>query len=685
MNEKKCLLAINLNLQYMVIAGGLMFSSMHVHSSDEGFDFFDEVEFISATGTARPITTTPAIVSIITADDIKAMGARDLDQVLESIPGFHVVRTNISVNPSYVVRGNYSSLNQRTMVLIDGVSISHLYFNNRGTTWGGMPLHRIEKIEVVRGPGSAVYGADAFTGVINIITKSYDSLENEFGVRLGGDDTKEAWLLQKAKWGDTKATFSLELLSTEGSGGHILSDAATTPTNNVSNAPGELNRGRDLIESRLELRHRKWLFRLGYQGRHDVGTGAGHAGALDPEGNQDSDRINADLTHIHQSDSKQFEITTQLSARHIAEDIQLKLFPDGFAGAYENGVIGEPSYKERHYRGEITALYHGFDDHTVRTGVGSAYGMLTDIKEKKNFDANFAPLASVVDVTGDSNLIFIESHSRTIRYLYFQDEWQFTPDWVFTLGLRYDHYSNFGDTLNQRLALVWQPAYNLTVKLLYGSAFRPPSFADLYLINNPAANGNPNLKPETIDTFDLALNYRFSADLQLNVNTYVNTVKQLIETSGTSRLAPAPQNIGEQESYGTEMEFDWTLNDRLTLIGNVSWQKTLDKNRDVDAGLSPRSQVYIQARANISERLLLNTTVNWVDKQGRAPGDPREDIEAYTQTDIHLRYTHQTLGAMGITITNMFNGNIRDPASASIPYDFPGAGRQAAFYYEYEW
>ena len=78
-------------------------------------------------------------------------------------------------------------------------------------------------------------------------------------------------------------------------------------------------------------------------------------------------------------------------------------------------------------------------------------------------------------------------------------------DWYLTAGVRHDQYSDFGGTTNPRLALVWDTAYNLTSKLLYGQAFRPPSFSELYNINNPVGQGNPNLKPETNQSVELAL------------------------------------------------------------------------------------------------------------------------------------------------------------------------------------
>jgi iron complex outermembrane receptor protein len=86
---------------------------------------------------------------------------------------------------------------------------------------------------------------------------------------------------------------------------------------------------------------------------------------------------------------------------------------------------------------------------------------------------------SVVTATQANGLLFLAPHRRRSHYAYAQEEWGFAPDWNLTAGLRHDHYSDFGGTTNPRLAVVWDTAYNLTTKLMFGRAFRAPSFVEL--------------------------------------------------------------------------------------------------------------------------------------------------------------------------------------------------------------
>ena len=134
----------------------------------------DEIVSI-ATGTYQPITKAPSTASIITADDIKAMGAITLDQVLESVPGLHVIPSTLDrLNPVYTIRGIYTGQNPQVLFMLNGTRIAPSLFTGGLADNSRMNVEDISRIEVIRGPGSAVYGADAYAGVINIVTKSAD-------------------------------------------------------------------------------------------------------------------------------------------------------------------------------------------------------------------------------------------------------------------------------------------------------------------------------------------------------------------------------------------------------------------------------------------------------------------------------------------------------------------------------
>ncbi|MDY0014218.1 MAG: TonB-dependent receptor plug domain-containing protein, partial [Rhodocyclaceae bacterium] len=143
---------------------------------------YGDKSFVSiATGSVQPIHRAPAVATVITAGDIEALGARNLEQALALVPGLHVSRSAYFNNPIYTFRGIHSQYNPQVLVLVNDLPLTSVFGGDRGTGWGTVPVEMISRIEVIRGPGSALYGADALAGVINVITKNPEELK---GTRL---------------------------------------------------------------------------------------------------------------------------------------------------------------------------------------------------------------------------------------------------------------------------------------------------------------------------------------------------------------------------------------------------------------------------------------------------------------------------------------------------------------------
>ncbi len=667
-------------------------SIVAAQSTDEAdlLGLYGSEELISlATGAPQKLTRAPATATVITAEDIAKIGATDLDQVLETVPGLHVAYSSLFYAPIYVIRGIHSTFNPQVLVLINGISITNLYQGDRNLAWGGMPVNNIARIEVVRGPGSALFGADAFSGTINIITKTAEDIQGtEAGVRAGSFNTKDAWLLHGGKWGGLDVAFSMELHTTDGQREIIEADAQTGLDaifgTAASLAPGPLNLQRDTLDTRLDLSRGDWRLRLGYQARRRLGLGVGVGQALEPQSNLESDRLNGDITYHNPSLTQNWDVTGQVSYFNTSQISNFVIFPPGaFGGAFPEGMIGNPELYERHARLSLTGLYTGIAAHRLRLSAGYNHGNLYKATESKNFSPTFAPLGSVVDVSDTAP--FIRPHSRNVFYALAQDEWSFMRDWELTAGVRWDHYSDFGDTVNPRLALVWLTDYNLTTKLLYGRAFRAPSFAEQFNINNPVALGNPALKPETINTVELLFDYQATADLATKLSLFRYKAKDII------RFVPDPapattitaQNTGGQNGYGFEWEWDWRLSRELKLRGNYAFQRSTDDATKHDAGNAPRHHIYARADWKFMPEWNLTPQINWVAGRERVAGDARPQIDDYATVDLTLRRKQKNdPWGMAASLRNLFDTDAREPSAApgSIPNDLPLPGRN--FYLE---
>ena len=275
------------------------------HAENSEFDgledtYGNEKMLSIATGHPIPQKLSPSVTSVLTSKDIEKIGARRLQDVLEYLPGVHVSSAR-SGNSVIGFRGIYSETNSQVLVLVNGIPLRNTAIGGKPLAWT-MPVKNISHIEVIRGPGSMLYGGDATTGVINVVLKTGKELKGgNVGGFFGSQDTYEGWAQYGQKTEDWEYSFSAQGGSTNGSRGRIERDAQSFLDNlfrtQVSNAPGFTNFGRDDVDARIDVGYKDWLrLRAGYQRFNHVQTGEGGALALDNIGATNEDIYNVDLS-----------------------------------------------------------------------------------------------------------------------------------------------------------------------------------------------------------------------------------------------------------------------------------------------------------------------------------------------------------------------------------------------------
>ena len=684
--------ALRLGFIALAIAAGESCMAQQSDEDDLALAFGDRSTVSIATGARQPLRRAPAVATVITAEDIAAIGATDLDQVMETVPGVHVSHTAAFFTPSYNFRGmNGDPTNSQVLLLQNGISVNSMYRGDKGQSWGGLPLENVARIEIIRGPGSALYGADAFSGVINIITKTAESAAGtEVGARVGSFNTKDAWIQHGGRVGAVDVAAYLRVGVTDGAKEIVSADAATRLDRlfgtHASLAPGPVNLGHDAVDASLILSYEKWRWRAAYKLRNNVGTGAGVSSALDPVGKERSERITSDLSWNDPQFARNWEMGFTGSYLYYSEDASnYNLFPPGTqfpTGTFPNGMMGSPGRWERQVRVSAYAAYSGFTGHSLRFGLGHEDLNLYKVRTLKNFllDPTGLPIPTGPVTDFSSLQPHVVPHKRLNNYFYAQDEWSFAGDWALTAGLRRDNFSDFGGTTNPRLALVWDASLDLTAKLLYGQAFRAPSFAEQYGVN-PVANGNPDLKPESTRTLEAALSWQTRKDTQINLSLFRYAMKDTIRAvpNAAAGTGSTFANTGKQNGHGAELELVWDVRRTLRLTGNYSWQRSIDVTTDSDAGYVPHKHVYARADWRFAGNWLLSPQINWVADRKRAFGDTRPDIPDYTSVDLTLR-TGPGKGQWGFaaSIRNLFNSTILDPTLApgtALPNDLPMPGR----------
>lgn len=673
---------------------------------------YQDEEMISiATGTAKPLHLAPSVASVITAREIKALGARTLNEVLEFVPGLHVSRDQYSQSAIFSIRGIHSNFNSQVILMVNGHPINEPISGSRPPQFN-IPVANISRIEVIRGPGSAVYGADAFAGVINVITKGADEINGTvFGARAGSFGSQDIWVQHGGELADWSTAFSFEYSTTDGDNKRIiesdLQSSILDPTygTSASLAPGPMSTQYELYNTSINLKKGHWSLWLNSWNLIDAGIGVGITQALDSTGRQETDQYTAKLDYKDKNFSENWQLETSLTYRAGKQQSRYKMLPEsaiiqlddegnifipgstpGGYAKFTNGMLGNPGGELDHGSFETAFSYHGHDNHLIRMAFGVKYDKVV-AKESKNFgpgviDPNDllgttvgSPLeinGTLESVTGTDN-VFLPDSSRTVRHLSLQDEWQFARDWELTSGIRYDHYSDFGSTTNPRLALVWATRYNLTSKLLYGRAFRAPSFGELYYINNPATIGNRTLDPEVLDMVELAFDYRPTYDLEMVLNLFKYQADDLI-AYGDDGIA---QNMHNQQGHGLELDINYTATSKLSLRGNFAWQKSKDQDTSEVVADAPGYQTSLMLRWRASNSCTLSSQANWVAGRKRVAGDTRPTVKDYTVVDFTARCNHIAGKPLEIaaSVRNAFDKDIREPSPAGVVGDYPQEGR----------
>lgn len=670
-------------------------AAQQAEEDELALSYGDNTQVSIATGSSQAIARAPATATVITARDIKAMGATDLDQVLAAVPGLHVSVSHIAYNPIYSFRGSFTNYNPQVLMLVNGQPITSIFGGNRSYAWGGMPVENIARVEIIRGPGSALYGADAYSGVINIITNTAAEIQGlEYGLRAGSFKTRDAWLQYGGSIGPVQAAFYLRAGHSDGHRRIIEKDLQSSldPAfgTNASLAPGPVSLERDAIDARADLSYDGWRLRAAFQKR-DLGFGAGLAESLDPYSRSPETRFYSDLSYEKTNFMPQWDLSAVLGY----QDLRLKvgdpgymLFPPGaFGGAFPDGVIGNPGHSERTSSLGLTMLYTGIAKHRVRIGAGHRTADLYAAPEFKNFDLVvmpgvgpvFMPLGRVVEST-NTPLAYLTPHKRHLNYLFVQDEWSLARDWTLTAGVRHDHYSDFGATTNPRLALVWDAAYNVIVKMMHGRAFRAPALTEQYTRNNPVNTGNPSIRPETIGTSELAVNWQPLSTLQTNLTIFRYRMSDIIAATANPDASTGKtfRNTGDQTGKGLELEANWNPTRLFRVMGSVSLQQSTDEASGKDAGLAPQKRYFVRADWRFHPAWLAGASINHVADRAREPSDTRAQLADYTSTDLSV--SRENLFGnweLRATVQNLFDRDVREPSIApgNIPFDLPMAGR----------
>lgn len=666
-----------------------------------GLDDLLKVRLVTAaSGFEQNVEEAPASITVIEAEEWRVMGATELFEALVHVPGLHITKAQTAVsNNRPVIRGLSGTFGQQILVLIDGLPFRVI--RDGGTLWGQrIPLNAFKRIEVIRSPGSAIYGADAVGGIINLVSYKTGELPQRITARAGEFSTKHLELNQRVQMGESELQIALGAQASDGDRSRIVGADLQTLLDELygtsaSHAPGPMNDDHEIYSARVQWNYGD--FDLSYFNWHnrESGNGAGVAQALDPEG---SFRQQAQTLVATYDLSARVSGSMNLTAawHRVYGRLWSKIFPSGaqvpldengnfdFAApltrvvTFPEGMIGVAGYDDQATSLQLDHIFEPLPDHRVRWALGYEV-VKTDVFEQKNFGTGVLDSGELIagptltDVT-DTPYVYLPNKTRETFFVALQDQWAISDALLGTLGVRYDRYSDFGSTVNPRLGITWQATQRLAAKLFLGTAFRTPSFVDLYSQNNPAGMGNPDLDPEKIRTLDggVVVSYVFSDSLRMEVNLFRYEADNMIAFVPV-QSGQVAQNTGELEMSGMESQMSWRPSRHLTLDFNYSLLHE-DAQRAVDISAVPKRIANLSAHWRLSSwHWYLGA--KWVADRERTESDTRPDIDDYLWLDSRLQ-TRWREFEFGLSLRNLTDEDAREPSNGAIPDDYPLAGRQ---------
>lgn len=541
----------------------------------------EEIQIQVATKTATPLSKVPGAVTVITAQQIRESAARTIPELLRLVAGVNV-RWNPMVQTLDVRSFGQNPFTSRVLLLIDGVPYND--WNKGGfsehPSFDFFVLQNIKRIEVVRGPGSALYGENAFWGVVNIVTLSGDDLRGGRGEIYAGDrDTASVGAIYGAP---------------VGSDGSFLVSAKGLR----SQLPLEF--WFDQQDSKIEandvfLKAGARGFQFSYY-RHqdridgyDAQIGPGRFRSADPF--KQVVQLAAAKYDWHSRDSK---VTFGSDVSYATRD---GMRCAGCHALPENPAFAKQADHGHQLIGDFRLGWKPVASHDLLFGVEGR-----DVDAGKHLDEFIDP------ATTPSKVEF--SYTKLAAYL--QDQVSLADDRVrIVAGARYDGKTDvFGDEVSPRLAFVFTPTDALVLRAGWSTAFRFPTFTEMYQASwflnaqTPARaipltvfQPNPNLKPEQIRTYDAGAEYRFSPSLSGRVDLFRSQIDDFIVTA-FPRPANGPTQVlfenhpGNATLTGGEVELRWNLSQKLSGFVNYGYQKDSRNGSGVDATGKPIEFVY---------------------------------------------------------------------------------------------
>lgn len=648
-------------------------SGANDYRNDDLFTLLEQESELAAIS-KRNIDYLPGLITVLQQNELKRFGFKTVQEALEMVPG---------VDFSLTVRGFANAhFSGKTKIMLNGVA-----FNDTTTSAATyllqLPVEAVERIEVIRGPGSALYGEYAYSGVINIVTvKETDMIFAGYHDYGHDHDGRHGGIAAFYKGTD----LSMQLIATDAASDgpytHVKSDAIYQqfPSNTpVSHAPGPaelLNNERFYL---FDLQYKDFSLSA-YSMDSAEGEGFGFGNTLPEDDGKSNMRVVRKTYEARQrlrlNDVTQLRVKAGLLASELHLD-DFYIFPEGFTNIhpFSDGVIAGLHTKEEREYGTAEFVIEAFSAHTLLFGAESSRSRITDGYIEGNIDPmTYEPLGSVQRYSG-AFAPLTDQAERRVSSLFIQDEWCATEKTTVTFGVRYDDYDDIGTNTSPRLAAVYELNPFHLFKIQYAQAFRPPNFLELYIGNNPFITGDATLQAETVDTAEAAYIYNNQEEI-VRLKLYRSVLHDLIALAKQNSYYGTFADLGTAVVQGAEAEFEKRYFDETTIRAHLAYT---DSENDID---TVNHYAAVTGSAGISKRLYRNfgaaLLYRYTGTRQRQEGDSRKEMAEEHRLDLTLFNDHTGVKNLHIKagVKNLLDAPTANPAPAdTYEDDYQAAGR----------
>lgn len=535
-----------------VVWGGTVFAAEDLQ------EFALEDMVVTASRVPTQKVDTPADISVITKEEIADQNYASASDALRAIPGVNVLGSGAkgsSMGQDKILLNG----DERVLVLVDGRRMNLGSSGNSSADWLP-PVNAIERIEVLKGGGSALYGTDAVGGVINVIMKKGSEIGNHVTVKAAG-----------GSWNAEQYAIS---------------------------ASGSTDSGLGLIVSATKERRGEYKFKNA-NGKSQLLKNSGYDDTgvivkLDQKVGEDN-RIGVNFEHINAEGGSPFGYSgfgNTDSHKRISNNVALRY--DWNESSDERGYVQVyKNYQHAHFRSPVASRQSNFTDSTI------------GLEAQQNFKFSDTDELTVgleyYKTTVDNTSLYTGERDINNKAIFAENRWEFAPSWQLNTGLRYDHHSKYGSEVTPKVALNKKFDENSNVYLSWGCVFNAPTTDDLFWHQVDSSQwgtfytyGDPNLKPEKGYVWTFGGNTKLNEKTSLSANVFYSKITDAIDWDYTSvpnyTLAV---NVNKEKRRGLELSLNHDFDDNLSAYASYTYvQVKQDKGKGFTKDLTTKPNIY---------------------------------------------------------------------------------------------